>query len=162
MATLSDQELDIIVGRYWPRTTPTAAMRQMMKDAADLLLQRTEAEQLQEEAARYPVASYRMSRQLIAVDLAPIRELAEKADQDGDHYYNHPRDSNNWKANDAWLKVAAPELFLRLLVGRNLVLEDAAKVCDTKFALRSATGHIREASAARSLAEEIRGLKTKE
>jgi hypothetical protein len=38
------------------------------------------------------------------------------------------------------------------------VIEAAAKVCDQKLALRTATGHPREASTARSLATEIRSL----
>jgi len=44
-------------------------------------------------------------------------------------------------------------------VERDEVLEDAAKICDAKFEARRASGHPREASAARALAREIRELK---
>lgn len=43
---------------------------------------------------------------------------------------------------------------------RNAALEEAALLCDAKFILRSGQGFIREASAARSLAEQIRALKS--
>ena len=45
-------------------------------------------------------------------------------------------------------------------VERDEVLEDAAKLCDAKFEARRASGHPREASAARTLAREIRELKS--
>lgn len=45
---------------------------------------------------------------------------------------------------------------------RRAALEEAAKMCDEKFRARSVMGFAREASCARSLAEEIRAIASKE
>lgn len=48
-------------------------------------------------------------------ELAAIKLAASRADQDGQHIYTHPRDSNNWLSNEAWHRVASPATFLVLL-----------------------------------------------
>lgn len=47
-------------------------------------------------------------------DLDGIEKLADAADQNGQHIYTDARDSNNYKANEAWHRVASPELFREL------------------------------------------------
>lgn len=46
---------------------------------------------------------------------AELRKLAAEASKNGEHIYTHPRDSNDWKANQAWHAAAAPEAFIALL-----------------------------------------------
>jgi hypothetical protein len=49
-------------------------------------------------------------------DLNAIRLAAAACDQgEGQHIYKHPRDSNNWKANEDWHRLASPDLFMELL-----------------------------------------------
>jgi hypothetical protein len=45
-------------------------------------------------------------------DLDHLESLARGADQQ--HIYTHPRDSNNWKANSAFVSACSPEVILRL------------------------------------------------
>lgn len=49
------------------------------------------------------------------INLEELKILAEAADQDGQHIYDHPRDSNNWKANEAWIAAANPQTVLALV-----------------------------------------------
>lgn len=59
-------------------------------------------------------------------DLGKLRALAEAADQgEGQHIYTHPRDSNNYAANDAWHQAASPDAFLRIAA---LVAQQAARI----------------------------------
>lgn len=48
----------------------------------------------------------------------------------------------------------------RVEAARAEALEEAARICDQKFKARATSGHTREASAARSLADEIRAIAT--
>lgn len=57
MVSLSEQELNEIIKKHWPKTTPTAGMHKMMRDAADLAFKQL----LAVEAEQEPVASYVMS-----------------------------------------------------------------------------------------------------
>ena len=38
-----------------------------------------------------------------------LRALAEAAEQDGQHIYTNPRDSDKWRDNEAWHRAASPE-----------------------------------------------------
>lgn len=45
-----------------------------------------------------------------------LEKKAKAADQgEGQHIYSHPRDSNNYLANEAWVRAAGPALFLELI-----------------------------------------------
>lgn len=57
------------------------------------------------------------STELPDLDLDLLEALARAADQgEGQHVYTHPRDSNGWKANEAWHRAASPAVFLDLIV----------------------------------------------
>jgi hypothetical protein len=49
-------------------------------------------------------------------DLQQLKTLALAADQgEGQHIYTNPRDSNGWKANEAWHRAASPAVVLDLI-----------------------------------------------
>ena len=50
-----------------------------------------------------------------ADDFRSLEALANAASKGGDHIYTHPRDDNNWQANDAFSKGATPEVVLELI-----------------------------------------------
>jgi hypothetical protein len=52
----------------------------------------------------------------IPLDLDALRAAAEAATQgEGQHIYTHPRDDNNWKANEDWHRVCEPAVILALI-----------------------------------------------
>lgn len=44
-----------------------------------------------------------------------LKKAALAADQDGQHMYTHPRDSNNWRRNDRFNAMASPAVILSLI-----------------------------------------------
>lgn len=51
-----------------------------------------------------------------------LRELAQAANQNGDHIYTHHRDSNNWEANRLWNAAASPANILPLIDSHDALL----------------------------------------
>ena len=48
-------------------------------------------------------------------DTNKLKELAERADHSGQHIYSHPRDSNNWKANEEFIAACSADAVLGLI-----------------------------------------------
>jgi hypothetical protein len=48
-------------------------------------------------------------------DIDKLKALALTAEHGGQHIYTNPRDSNKWRANEAWHREAGPEAFLALI-----------------------------------------------
>jgi len=49
------------------------------------------------------------------LNLDHLEAQARAADQDGQHIYTNPRDSNNWRANEIWHYLASPAAVLELI-----------------------------------------------
>jgi hypothetical protein len=103
------------------------------------------------------------ARQAIAADRA-ARPVANKAEVDPVAWMRIT-DITEWAdtepETDGWTPLyATPPATTGASTARDQALEEAATVCDKKYEARAASGHPREASAARNCAAEIRALKS--
>lgn len=103
-------------------------------DHVNSWLQDTETEDnplgnLPKDLIHYRKLSDILNRTLKPADWDRLLERASLASPDGEHIITHPRDSNNWEANDKWCEIASPETVMYLFQALQTTVHHLDTMC---------------------------------
>lgn len=76
--------------------------------------------------------------------LAELKAIADVASKEGQHIYDHPRDSNNWQANHFFIRACTRETILALLAHIDSLAEQLEAESNVSKACRIQLGEMLE------------------